>query len=504
MKSFSVLQLVRISMNANDGKSHLPRTTWKLVESMVATTPRLKSSSRIVVAVSGGADSLALLLLLSRWAAWQGGIRLAVASINHGLRPEAALEIAFVRGLANNLGLPFFLREPNADGATDEANLRKLRYQALGEIADEFSADAIATGHTREDQIETILFRLFRGGGRLGLSGMQAERELSQGRTILRPVLETSKADLLTLLIDAGIAWCEDASNFQAHYTRNRIRHGVVPAIKTALGNEALDRLPIAAKRWQTEEEYLDREAKRFAAAAVGPVHDLDHDFVQVHALDLALLRITPSALQTRVLRIWAEQAGMATILSNRQTESLSALAHGTDGSARIRVAGQEIVREYDRLFFASTESDTKPIEFKDYRFEISADDPRCLTSPVGHWTLQVDPEPAGPSARAFSMASQEIDLPRSFYERKVVLRSPVDGDRMVTTTSAAHPAHHGRTVRDIMTDCRVPERLRRDWPVLEASGEIVWIPGLSPAPTAKGGTFERGAIRLSWRHRMV
>ena len=181
---------------------------------------------RIGLAVSGGPDSLALLLLAQ--AAFPGVVE--AATVDHGLRPESAGEAAFVAGICDTLGVPHAILAGDApiDGNI-QSEARALRYRLLGGWAAERGLDAIATAHHRDDQAETLVMRLNRGAGLSGLAGVRATAEMG-GTTIIRPLLTWPRAVLAGIVAAAGIEAVRDPSNEDPRYDRARLRRAIAHA----------------------------------------------------------------------------------------------------------------------------------------------------------------------------------------------------------------------------------------------------------------------------------
>lgn len=185
--------------------------------------------SPAVVAVSGGADSVALLVGLVRLA--PAGARLVVAHACHDLRPDADEDRRFVADLAIRLGVPCELRslavrdDPEGRGEGVEARARRLRYDFFIDVAYGHAARHVVVGHTADDQAETILHRTLRGTGVAGLAGMRSSRALTDGVALLRPLLALPRASGRAFLEAEGEAWREDASNADSRYARNFLRH---------------------------------------------------------------------------------------------------------------------------------------------------------------------------------------------------------------------------------------------------------------------------------------
>ncbi len=198
----------------------------------------LNHGKMLVLAVSGGVDSLAMLHILHTLAP-EFEMRLHVATLDHGLRgAESAADTAFVREQAAALDLPVTAGFADVAAYAQqhklgiEAAARRVRYRFLADVAEQVGAPAVATAHQQEDQAETLLLHLIRGAGLTGLRGMQPRTALPDGIALVRPLLDTSRADLEAFLNEHGLTAREDASNADTRYTRNRVRHDVLPLLR--------------------------------------------------------------------------------------------------------------------------------------------------------------------------------------------------------------------------------------------------------------------------------
>lgn len=212
----------------------------------------LGKQERIVVGLSGGPDSMALLHLLLDLRPRRDWDLLAV-HIHHGIREEADQDAWAAQVAAEGAGVPFHRRSIFAGPNPSEDRLRRKRYHLLGSEALEFGATAVAVGHQRDDQAETVIQRVVRGTGIRGLAGIPYKRELpgSGGATLIRPLLDCSREEILAYLGRRKIPWQEDSTNRDPRYARNRIRHEVIPLLKEALNEtviDALSRLSILAR----------------------------------------------------------------------------------------------------------------------------------------------------------------------------------------------------------------------------------------------------------------
>ena len=241
-------------------------------------------SAPVVVCVSGGADSVAMLLGLHALAQrGESAGRLIVAHARHDLREESAADADFVVGLADRLRLPCIVRnlrvrEPDGiRGEGIEARARRLRLEFFGDTAHEHGARFVALAHTADDQAETILHRGLRGTGLAGLGGMMAARELCAGVSLVRPLLAVPRSVARGFLASCGQPWCEDATNADTRYSRNFLRHEVLarceagpyPAATAALVRLGQQAAVVAGAVRSAAEHLLESHSQRHADGAV-------------------------------------------------------------------------------------------------------------------------------------------------------------------------------------------------------------------------------------------
>jgi tRNA(Ile)-lysidine synthase len=232
----------------------------------------------VLVAVSGGADSVAMLRGLRQLRAGGEG-RLIVAHFNHGLRgAESEGDQAFVEALGRELGVSVVVGRREGDGERErggensEESLRELRYAFLARAADEAGARWVATAHTADDQAETVLHNILRGTGLAGLAGIPRTRQLTGAATLIRPLLGVRRAEIVEYLASLGQTYREDSSNQKTSYTRNRIRHELLPLLARDYNphvREALTRLSQIATG---ANEWLERDAEKVLDELARPV----------------------------------------------------------------------------------------------------------------------------------------------------------------------------------------------------------------------------------------
>ncbi len=256
----------------------------------------IQKSDRVLVAVSGGADSTALLDALARWKG-----NLCVAHLNHQLRGEESdADEAFVHSLAQALHVePIIERKEisaEAEGKNLEAVARQIRYDFLLRVAQTSQSKYVFTGHSRDDQVETLLMRLLRGTGAAGLHGIHQTRNLSEEIKLVRPMLNISRTEIMAHCEHYKLEFCSDSSNHSLDFTRNRIRHELIPELKNynPLFGEALVN---TAEQISADDNYLQAEVEKILPT-----------LLRENVLLIAPLIALPTALSRRVIRAWIKQ----------------------------------------------------------------------------------------------------------------------------------------------------------------------------------------------------
>ncbi|MBI4342838.1 MAG: tRNA lysidine(34) synthetase TilS [Candidatus Omnitrophica bacterium] len=263
--------------------------------------PLFSSGARLVVAVSGGPDSVVLLHVLHRLRAeWK--LTLRAAHLDHGLRDDSPRDAAFVEELASRWRVPVTIERREVAvlcrrrGWSLEDGARRLRYQFLVDVAQRHSASHVALAHTADDQAETVLMRLVRGTGLLGLGAMPAMRRIGEV-WIVRPLLEVWRAEILAYLAEHQLSACQDATNDDQRFVRNRIRHELLPLLVRHYNPNIKDALTQLAEQSRWDYAYLqaaaDRQWKR-TAGVEAPAHV---------TLRVAVFRRQPKAIQRQLVR---------------------------------------------------------------------------------------------------------------------------------------------------------------------------------------------------------
>jgi tRNA(Ile)-lysidine synthase len=329
----------------------------ELATSVAAVRNAVRSSLRsaglpadglVLVACSGGPDSLAL-AAAAAFIAPRLGLRAGLVTVDHGLQPGSSERASDVVRWATGAGLaPASAIEvdatPNGDGP--EAAARSARYAALADTARRDLAPIVLLGHTRDDQAETVLLALARGGGVRGLSGMPAQREIN-GVTFLRPLLDVARTDTADACARLGLVPWADPHNDDPRFTRSRVR-SALPLLTELLGPGVVANLARTARLVAADTAVLD------GWAAAAEVSSRDED----GALDVAALATMPAALRTRVLRAFALGLGApAGALAAAHIDALDALVVGWHGQGPVALPGAIlVVRQAGRLRCTSSD----------------------------------------------------------------------------------------------------------------------------------------------------
>jgi tRNA(Ile)-lysidine synthase len=250
----------------------------------------------VLVALSGGSDSVALTLLLRELAPAMGFEIAGIAHVNHQLRDAADADEEFCRALATRLGLPILVRRAavkelaGSQGLSIEDAARRLRYDCLEQAAAEIGATRIAVGHTIDDQAETFLLKLVRGAGATGLGAIYPSRQ-----QVIRPLLEVSRAELREYLSSRGETWVDDESNADVSNPRNRVRHEVLPHLERLMGLPVRRAMARAAVLIGDDALWLDS----LAADRLGALSEITANGLE---FDADSLRAEPAPILRRIL----------------------------------------------------------------------------------------------------------------------------------------------------------------------------------------------------------
>jgi tRNA(Ile)-lysidine synthase len=429
----------------------------------------LPRGARLVVAVSGGADSVALLHALwrrrraRRWT-------LAVAHLDHGIRGrEAAADAAFVAALARRLRIPCHLGRARVPalarrrGVSLEMAAREARYRFLGQVARETGAAGVVTAHTADDQAETVLLKLLRGSARGGLSGMDAV-SVREGIRLVRPLLAVRRGAIEDYLRRHRLEWREDASNADPAFLRNRVRHGLLPLLERDYNPRVREALVRTATVLADEDRWMDDLAR--VALREGLCTD--------GRLDLTPLARQPLAARRRILRLWLAGRGVpADGVDFDRIVALEGLCRCGEGSARMSLgSGWEAVRHYRHVAVVGEGAEGRgkvPV-----RRRVKAPGVTRIPELGVRLVLTLGPGVARPRGERPGAYPAVASLDAGVWAGcPLWLRAWRPGDRFRPLGMAG-----SRKLQDILVDLKVPRAERARVLVLECEGEIVWVPG--------------------------
>jgi tRNA(Ile)-lysidine synthase len=437
---------------------------------------------RILVAVSGGADSTALLLCLKRLAR-EMRLTLAAAHLNHRLRgAEGDADAEFVRRLCADHGIPCVTealdvrRQAEAEGGNLENVARRLRYDFLRRAAAQAGARKVAVGHNRDDQAETVLFRLLRGAGVQGLAAIPPMHGIAPDCVVIRPLLDCRRASILEYLGDVGAAWREDSSNADLGYARNRIRRELLPYLEGRFNPRVADTLAreaaLAREAWDFIETHAeaawDALSRDTGEGGAGGAHE-DGEV----SLPVAGLATLHPALRRQVLRrALRERLGDLEGVEAAHVASLDALCLRTSGDGETDLPGGfKGVRRFDRLSIRGGDREPPPPPAFSRELPVPGS---CLVPEISaEFRCTVIRTPADMEAEARESDRRAL-LDCEALPASLTIRSRKPGDRY---GGAGH-----RKVKKLLAGRKVPCGRRGALPMLAAGDAVVWIPGFAPA----------------------
>ena len=433
------------------------------VTSVQEAVRQLKTSGPVVLAVSGGRDSMVLLELAAREAR---AAVVAVATFDHATGAGSARAVELVRARARVLGVPVTSGRARIRGR-NEAALRSARWDFLRSVSARHGA-RVATAHTRDDQVETILMRVMRGAGARGLAALAAPSP------IVRPLLHVTREEVATCAREMSVSWVEDPSNASRSYFRNRVRHDLLPALLRAaprIDAELLDLAQHAAVMRRTLDGIVER-------LEIG----VDRDG-GLSVASASLAGYDPASLRM----LWPAIAARARLtLDRRGTERLARFTTEAAVGARMQLSGGvEVTRGRGSFTLAAT-SPASP-------------EPAELTNGTrwGRWRFRVDNGAQhGVGRGAMALSTAMLDERSSLR-----VRAWKPGDRMRAAGDAAP-----RRVKRFLRDAGLVGPQRIGWPVVLAGDEIVWIPEVRRSDAATVRPGRPGALyvcdRISELHR--
>lgn len=455
------------------------------INRLIVTSSLLQGDEPIVIAVSGGPDSLALLHILSSLFPTS---KLVAVYVDHGLRPlETETEIKLVRRAASTCSADFIKVPVDVRGEKEkkrcslEEAARNLRYRTLEKIRSQFQAQAIAVGHTADDQAEEVLLRLIRGSGSTGLSGMNLQRG-----NIIRPLLRETKETLLNFLKAQNIPFCEDSSNTDRRFLRNRIRQDLLPKLESEYNRSIRQTLLQTASILEEEDGLLSElTEKGFQEMVLQKGEQL--------ILNLSPFSQTHPAIQRRILEKICWQ--MASRPSFKKIESLQQLSTARKSSEVHLAKGLRAIRQPGVILFhypSHEKSYRGPALVKKHFSPLTIDGPGKYPVPELHHELLIKESSLVPET---GEPNDLLLLDAATVNFPLTLRSPRPGERF-------HPlgAPGQKKISSFLSDRKIPAMDRDNYPVLLDHNTIIAIIGLRIGHEYRITSKTREVLQLQWK----
>lgn len=435
------------------------QTTLKMLDRVKKTLKKYKmltQGEKVVLGVSGGADSIALLHSLNELIDY--GLEIIVAHLNHGIRrDEAERDAEFVKDTVKTLGLTYVYGEVDTLQYKEQFQLstedaaRQLRYKFFDQVLSKHHATKLATAHTLNDQAETVLMRLIRGSGSKGLSGIPPV-----SNNIIRPLIETSRNEIEEYLKSKGIDWVEDSSNESEEFLRNKVRQDLVPELEN-YNPQIKETLAKTADILRAQDKFIAKETQEYYYDVFRPnKSELTGDLKKYRAIDKTLRF---SLLRTAVENLNNSLKNISSIHITSADDFL--LSETASGEIELP-EGTIIVKGYDGFLV------TKKTELE-REFSYSIQSP-------GKWSF---PEFEVEISSIQTDTLDENDESVAYFDPELVefpieVRNFKPGDRFSPLGMKS-----SKKLQDYFTDIKLPQFLRSRVPIFLSQGEIMWLGGI-------------------------
>ncbi|MCE7791271.1 tRNA lysidine(34) synthetase TilS [Salipaludibacillus sp. CUR1] len=459
------------------------------INSFISRHELINAGDHLLLAVSGGPDSMAMLHFFHKMKE-DIPLIISVAHVDHGLRGEYSKKDAeLVSSYCGRLNVPYYLYEADVkalkekEGLSTQEAARTCRYKWFAGLMEKLGADKLVTAHHGDDQVETMLMRQIRGS-LSGRKGIPVKRPFAEG-WLVRPFLAVEKSDLEAYCERHGIPYNEDASNQTDLYLRNRIRNHVLSFVKEE-NPKVHEAFQWQSEVWAEEEMWLQSEAERFASGIITRREENET------VISLPELKKIPNALQRRVIHLILNYLSIKNQLQidRSHIESVIGLLKNSHPSALLHLPNHTVVeKSYDHLIFMINDSaDFHRIDhFEPQELAI----PGETELPLGKLLITPDSPQADKNASEDSVwfDMDKLTLP-------LIVRARLPGDRMSFFGSSGT-----KKLKDLFMEEKVPKRDRDLWPVVtDRQGKIVWVPLLKRSNEAVVDSESGRVIKLTYQ----
>ncbi len=429
----------------------------------------LQRGDTVICAVSGGADSMCLLTLMNRLAA-EMGLKVAAANLNHCLRgSESDGDSQFVETVCEIKGIPFYGKRVDvgliakARGQSLEEAGREERYRFFEELSARLGGAVVATGHNLSDNAETILFRLARGSGAKGLCGIRYKRG-----NIIRPLLDATRKEIEEYLVDNAVMWREDSSNSQLCYSRNKIRHTVIPRLEE-IQPSAVEKIVSCGRSIAEDEEYLSSLAAKLLSSA----------YVDVDEYSTSAILGAPTPIARRAAAKLLEDWGAKDITQEKILAFLELCAKPS--GKRMDLNGDAyVLRSFYTVLRQSHTTE------RGFSYSLKMGQTLCHDN----WELSIglsDKYPVRTDGRV------AVFDPNQLFGTFTV-RSRRDGDKIKLRSGGS------KKLQDLFTEQKIPLSQRSRVPVVTKGEEIIFVPPYRKSPRYQADPGAKSFLVIKYR----
>ena len=482
-------------------------STEKKVFSYLEKHHMIAPGDKVVLGVSGGADSVCLLFLLLEYAKTVP-LTLAVVHVNHGIRPDAGADEAYVKELCDKYQLLFFPVEEDVrslarrEKCSEEDAGRRVRYEAFERVAQELGATKVAVAHNCDDNAETMLLHLFRGSGLGGLCGISPVRELrsekdgefcredagtstqTTGLQLIRPILCLRRHEIEEYLNAREIHWNHDSTNDSDDYARNRIRHHIMPRAEIEVAPGAPLRMRKTAELLQETQDFLEQETDRALAECLCTERDL-----HITLRREKFLNLHPAMQKRAIFRLARKLSPTGKDISQIHVEDMLRTI-GQEGNRSVNLPfGIVVRRQYDQVILERGVIPSKPLFLRPQTVEEEepARDPEttlCITVDLLKEGIY-DLGRAGKLEISRLFAEKPCELPKNQYTKwfdydKInecpIIRTRRQGDYLTISDGTGGSSH--KALKDYMITEKIPKEIRDSIPVLAIGSHVIWLVG--------------------------